>query len=252
MIGRVRSLRALPVLVYLAAVLLFGLDPSARSDFPLDDAWIFRVYARALAHGEGFAYDGTRQEAGATSPLWVIATAPAEWLAPLGSGAVVLAVKLAGAALGLAAVLAARAIALRLTASPRAAALAACLFALEPRLLFSALSGMETPLLVAAWSGALAAWLARRHRLALALLAALPVIRPEALVLLPLALAIWLDGRRPAQSAPVPLAWLCVPALPALAWLLFCLLATGHPLPNTFYLKSRPFRLGADELRVVW
>ena len=102
-----RGLRALPVLVYLAALVGFAGEPGALSGFPLDDAWIFRVYARALAHGDGFAYDGARQEAGATSPLWVVATAPAQWLEPLGTAAVVLAVKAQGAALGLAAVLAA-------------------------------------------------------------------------------------------------------------------------------------------------
>ncbi|MEX2207094.1 MAG: hypothetical protein WEF50_12770 [Myxococcota bacterium] len=247
-----RILRALPVLVLLAALAAFAREPGALAGFPLDDAWIFRVYARALAHGEGFAYDGARQEAGATSPLWVVASAPAERLAPLGSGAVVLGVKAIGALLALAAVLAAFAIAQSVSGSARVAALAASLFALEPRVVFSALSGMENALLVALWTGALAAWLARRHALALGLWALLPVTRPEALVLLPIALLVWLDWVRRAGFRPARLAWLAVALLPAIAWSLFCLHATGHALPNTFYLKAQPFRLGASELAVAW
>jgi len=65
--------------------------------------------------------------------------------------------------------------------------LGASLLALEPRFLFSSLSGMEVNLLLALWTGGAAALLAGRPLLSVALFSLAPVTRPEAIVILPFA-----------------------------------------------------------------
>src|SRR5882724_7278458 len=87
-----------PAILYFATLLVFVLwSPASRGQFPLDDAWIHRVYARSFAWGHGFAYNDGVQEAGCTSPLWAVISAPAHWLEPaLGTAGVVWAVKLLG------------------------------------------------------------------------------------------------------------------------------------------------------------
>jgi len=239
---------AIPAIVYLAAVALFIKDGFALLDFPLDDAWIHRVYSRALAFGHGLAYNIGQQEAGSSSPLWSMLTAPAHWLGALGTDAVVLAVKAIGVLLGLCTVLSVQRLAHRLGGSRATAVLAAALFGLDPRLLFSALSGMETCLLVAVLTGACLALTARRPLWFLTLIGLAPVIRPEAAVLLPFALTgvamVLKSDRRPAAKALA----CSLPVLPAALWSGFCLGATGHVLPNTFYMKAHGFAIGASEL----
>src|SRR3990172_8660415 len=71
-------------------------------------------------------------------------------------------------------------------------------------------------------------------------LAVAPVVRPEALVAcVPAAgaLAAGLAARRSRWG------WV-IAELPALAtmggWVAFCVVVTGHPLPNTYYVKHQP------------
>ena len=75
-------------------------------------------------------------EAGSTSPLWAILTAPAHWLSFTGSDATTLAIKLIGVLLGLACVWIVQRIACGLLRSRFAGCCAAVLFAVDPRLLF--------------------------------------------------------------------------------------------------------------------
>jgi hypothetical protein len=227
-----------PAIVYGAAVVVFlAWSPANRTGFPLDDAWIHRVYARSFAWGHGFAYNDV-QEAGCTSPLWAVISAPAHWLEPaFGVAGVVWAVKLLGAALGALAVAAVYRLGRQLCGAAWPGALAASLFAGEPALAFSALSGMEVALVVCAWLWLLAALHAERWRLAAVLLGVLPVARPEAMLLVGLCLAVLAiqRGRKlVALITPWSVIW-CV--LPTAAWIAFCELATGHLLPNTYYLK---------------
>ena len=78
---RDRIVRVLPAVAYLAAAAAFVKNRFSLLDFPLDDAWIHQVYARSLALGCGFAYNSGQPEAGSTSPLWSLLTAPAQWQA---------------------------------------------------------------------------------------------------------------------------------------------------------------------------
>ncbi|MBK8480023.1 MAG: hypothetical protein IPL40_02440 [Proteobacteria bacterium] len=252
-----------PLLLYAAACAAFLVaSDAARSDFPLDDAWIHQVYARAFAQGQGLAYNEGAQEAGATSPLWAIANAPVHGVAALlGPAAVPWGAKLLGVGLGAAAIVALFLVAGTALQAAWAAAAAASLLALEPRLIFSALSGMETALLLALWLGAVAAVLRQRRWLALTLFGLAPLARPEALVLLGLALPAWalLQGRRPWwRSLPrggrraATAGALALLAGPTLGWSLFCHAVNGGWLPNTYYLKAHSFSLGASSLRTLW
>lgn len=71
----------IPCAVFLILIFHFtAFSPYGWTDFPLDDAWIHQVYSRSIAHGDGFQYNDGEQEAGSSSPLWSILTAPAHWL----------------------------------------------------------------------------------------------------------------------------------------------------------------------------
>lgn len=249
---RTRPWWLVPAVVYLAALIAFlAWSPASRDEFPLDDAWIHRVYARSFAWGHGFAYNDGVQEAGCTSPLWAILSAPPQWLEPLGLGAVVWAVKLLGAALGAAAVAAVHALTRRLGAAPWAAAMAAALFACEPALMFDALSGMEVVLLLALWLWALVAIHAQRWRATALLIGLLPVARPEGVLLAAACVVVVAAQQRRQWRAWITPWTIAAAALPTALWIGFCELATGHLLPNTYYLKASG-ELGSHALALVF
>jgi hypothetical protein len=244
-------LRFVPALVYAVAVVLFVKDRYSLFDFPLDDAWIHRVYSQAVAFGRGMAYNAGVQEAGSTSPLWSVVSAPVHWLEGLGTH-VAAAVKAIGVLLGLISVYAVRGIAVRVTGSMLAGLLAASLFALEPRLHFAAFSGMENTLLLALWLGGLTAILSGRPVLFAALSGLMAVTRPEAALVLPFAVVcLFLD--HDVRSRPRAwLAGLVLMALPLGLWCAFCRSVTGHWLPNTYYRKATPFGLDSERLQSGW
>lgn len=245
--------RLVPYAVYGVALWAFvGGSPYPLSDFPLDDAWIHRVYASAFARGHGFQYNpGGGQEAGSTSPLWVLVSAPAHWLEPFGPAAVVLGVKATEVGLGVLVLNAIQQLGTEAMGTALGGTIAAALFAAEPRFLFSILSGMENVLLLVVWAYGTCAFALRRRIRSLVWFSLAPVARPEALILLPL----WLVGRWLLDRARRPTlaehgAWLLAWA-PVLLWGLFCRSVNGHWLPTTFYMKSRSFELGWPEVGVA-
>ncbi len=247
----IRILRPLPYLLFLAALVLYADNAYALFDFPLDDAWIHRVYARSIALGRGLAYNGSVQETGSTSPAWVLLTAPWEWLSFLGTEAVVLGVKATGASLALLAIHGVRRIAALLTGSEPVALVAATVFALDPRLVFAALSGMEPILLLALLLGAVCAILEDRPRWLAFGLGIAMITRPEAVVFVPFVALAHLLYHRDHTPALDPRN-LALALVPPLAWLVFCKVVTGHALPNTFYAKGLPFTLSLEKLRLGW
>jgi hypothetical protein len=242
----------IPAAVYGAAIFCFVGDRHSLCGFPLDDAWIHRVYSRSVSQGDGFAYNEGVQEAGCTSPLWVIVTAPVHWAERFGADRVVLLVKLVGVLLGLSAVRAAAILGQRLSGSAWMGCVAASLLALEPRLLFSALSGMETMLLVAFWMWVCVALVRGQFVLALVLFSVLPVTRPEAVLVLPLSAWAMIGLIRRRGRGVLTVAACAIPVVPVLLWMLFCHSVAGHWLPNTYYLKSRPFHLWPADLQMAW
>jgi hypothetical protein len=213
-----------------------------------DDAFIHIEFARSLAAGRGFAFNG-RVVAGDTAPLWDFLLAATHSLIPdwLAAGKVL---TVLGAALGLTG---AYAFARRLASSMIPARPDATLFPAAVLLLIVAnpytcswiFSGME-PLAASglAFFAVLAATQAQpsiKTFLAACLIAGImPLLRPEmffltALLILPL-LAQW--RRLPGNpTSPSKLAafvsGLFLVAAPVLLWSLYSLRAFGHLLPNT-------------------
>lgn len=228
----------IPIFLFICGLGFFIADISCLDSFPLDDAWIHRVYAQSFAFGRGFEYNSGTQEAGATSPLWAIVSAPVHWLEPLGVFSVVLAVKILGIFLGILILLVLQKMTERVTGSAITACIAASLFALEPRFLFSALSGMETLLLVVLWLSACYLILLSQWDPAMVLLSLTPVTRPEALLLMPIGIGLlFFYGKQ--ISWPKKLFLTVFAGIPFGLWSLFCYFTTGHWLPNTFYVKAQ-------------
>ncbi|MDH3217723.1 MAG: hypothetical protein OEN01_15855, partial [Candidatus Krumholzibacteria bacterium] len=220
----------IPSSIFLVGVGIFASNAFSLFDFPLDDAWIHRVYSRSFAFGQGFQYNEGVQEAGSTSPLWSIVTSPAHWLEPLGTRAVVVVVKIISVLLGLAAIAAILQLAVRITSSRAAGIVAASLVALEPRFLFGALSGMETPLLLLLWLCAFLAVASRKWWLAAIAIGLTPVTRPEAVVVVTLFTfaMLWVIRR---EWSLRQIALVIVPWIPVGLWAMFCRYATGHWMP---------------------
>ncbi len=247
-----KLLNHLPLLLFFLAILYFiSASSFSFTEFPLDDAWIHRVYARSIAQGHGFAYNTGIQEAGSTSPLWSILTAPSHWFEGAGTDVVVLLVKIIGIALGLLVVWSVQNIAMKFTNMKSIGILTASFIALEPRLLYSALSGMETGLLLALLLCGTVALLHRRRFTALILFSLTPVTRPEALVFFPFIILIFLVQERQ-KSLIKTLLELLILGIPMMIWIIYCLFTNGHPLPNTFYVKATSFQFGMDTLKMAW
>lgn len=245
--------------VVMAGVFLGDVSPgndAAWRGFPLDDAWIHLVYARSVAtHGVPSYVDGAL-EAGFTSPLWMLLLAVVELLGRAGAPVVAL-TKGLGVACAAAASLGVLALARRLGASLGAAAVAALLLSASPTFGFAQVSGMEVALAGAAAVWALERAAAGADRAAGWLLAAAALARPEMAVLVAVVVAAGIRwesvapggagegrGRRlrgPAWSLVLP------PLLAGVLWSAYCLAVTGHPLPNTFYVKA-----GGGGLGGVW
>jgi hypothetical protein len=220
------------------ALLWAGNGAPSIWEFPLDDAWIHQVYARGLVTDGMPTYNPGVPEAGFTSPLWLLALAP---LQLVGADPVLGAKLLSLLAAILAAVGIAR-LAVLLGAAPERAWLAPPVVLLAPGFLFAALSGMEVTLCAALLAHGLADALGTHTRRGGLWLGLAAVTRPEAIVVVSLlAVLRW----RKALS-------LAGPAMILVAlWASYNLWATGHPLPNTFTVKSTTAGLG-HKLRYLW
>ncbi len=232
-----------------AAIFLLASRLTYAIGFPLDDSWIHQTYARNLAlHGE-WAYRLGTPSAGSTAPLWSallaigfwLRLAPYAWTYLLGVSAL--------AALAIIAESAAR----RLLPDYRPALpWVGLFFALEWRMVWAALSGMETLLHALLLTGVLTALMTGSRRyLTLGLLTGLSVwVRPDGLTLLgPIALTVVLTE----ASSPARLRALIACALGFGAifflYLLFNLAIGGTPMPNTFYAKQAEY--AAWQLRPI-
>jgi len=241
----------IPVSLFFLASAFFVLNSFSIFDFPLDDAWIHRVYSRSFAFGNGFQYNEGIQEAGQTSPLWAIISSPAHWIERLwGTKAMVAFVKLIGFALGIIIITTVRKMTEVISHSQMLGIVTASLFALEPRLLFSVFSGMENILLIALWVTATYQFIKKKWGISFLLFGLTPVTRPEALIVLPICiLALFFLGEKKFLKRPAAWGGLL---LPFLLWSIFCRFTNGHFLPNTFYLKSRPFSLDLKSMEISW
>lgn len=207
----------------------------------VDDAFIAFRYAANLGAGHGLVFNPGERVEGISNLGWALV------LAATGARDLPATAKALGLALALATLLLTAATARRLAAAgPGAAAgppawlLVAplpLLIAASPDWLYFSLAGMETALVsalvaLALWAAARGAW---RWPPAAAC-AALVLVRPEAVLVWPLAAAALAVGRRAGWrelAAPGALVAAAAGSL-TLARLAYY----GEPLPNTFYAKS--------------
>ena len=246
------AVAALGCLLYFGAELYF-LD--GHLGFPLDDSWIHLQFARNLAEGHGFSYDGLRPMPGSTAPLWTALLA----LGFVGGSTLVPLIwaKVLGVVCFFTALLACDRLAVELGLSTRGRRLVTVVVASSHWLVWSALSGMEILFFtsLALWGLALEQRERRgpRGEGAAAIPWSLPVFalsalaRPEGYLLLALALGWrllelraddegWHVGWRPVDRggrlAVVAVALLVLPNL------LFTYWASGSLLPTTFAVKA--------------
>ena len=212
--------------------------------FPLDDAWIHLQFARNLAEGAGMSFNPGVPSSGSTAPLWTLCLAP---LLALGVSPVT-----AGLALGIVLTVASAIAAVeftRLATGSRAtAAFAGVCVAVSGRVVWAAVSGMEGPLFTFLTLAALIAYVLAltspgRSWGLWGLLAGLAgTARPEAFVIFAVLAAHWClgPGSQSRRSHPVSLLRPAVLfGIVAVAYVTFNYHGGGHPLPMTFYAKSR-------------
>lgn len=219
--------------------------------FPLDDAYIYQVYARNLVRGEGYAFNAGRPDSAATALLWALLLSglhAQELIDPL------VATKLLGSVLAFLACGALGVAVARWTGSALGGATASAALALTPRVAWAALAGMDPPLTLALVAGALALASGPRPGIAsLVLLGLAGFSRPEAFALLPIAALAALGSRvlrlasgpREAGGGRFPLEPRCLllGAGAMLAYATVNFLLAGDPLPSTFRAKVGPASL---------
>jgi len=212
-----------------------------RIGFPLDDAWIHLTYARNLAeHGE-WAYRIGQQSAGSTAPLWtfllaigfLIGLAPYVWTYLLGWVVLTLLA------------ICAENIARKLVASYQTQIpWAGLFFVFAWHLTWSAVSGMETllhGLIILAVLGALIG--GSRRYLALGLLAGLSIwVRPDGMTLFGPILFVGLLSEKTWHLRGEAI-WKSLLGFSSMffPYLLFNLMLSGNPMPNTFYAKQAEY-----------
>ena len=213
-----------------------------RIGFPLDDTWIHLTYARNLAeHGE-WAFRLGERSAASTAPLWTVLLsigylldlAPYSWTYFLGWVVLTL--------LGIQAENKAR----KLIESykPRIPWVG-LFFVLAWHLTWSAVSGMETLLhgfIIFVILGELIS--GSRRYLTLGLLAGLSIwVRPDGLTLLgPILFAAFFNENSWSARGQAILKALVGFGALFFLYLLFNLLLSGNPMPNTFYAKQAEYK----------
>lgn len=237
-----------PISLLLAGSLALGAFAlNAPGGVPLDDAWIHFQFARNLARGDGFSFNPGQPTAGSTAPLWTFLLAGVYLI----GGRFPVAGQVLSGVCFLAALAVTYALARQLTGSRWLAWLAGMVVAVNGRMVWAGLSGLETCLFATLSLVAIAAHLrdrARaRHRLLTVVLFGLTALsRPEGYLLFALSLAdltffAWRFTSHASRLMPHVLRIACsiflFTAIVA-PYLLFSLKTSGHLLPNTYHAKT--------------
>lgn len=225
---------ALSLGIYLAASALY-----LRLGFPLDDSWIHLTYARNLALRGEWAFLPGVPSAGSTAPLWSALLAIG-FLAGTGLAPYVWTYFLGGLFLFALAAFAEISARRLLTSYRPRLPLIGFFFAFEWHLVWSAGSGMETLLHASLVTMVLILLTEPSPRpLTLGLLTALSVwVRPDGLTLLgPALLVLLLKEKRLSNLTRFFIGFGFLFGL----YLLFNLMLSGNPFPNTFYAKQAEY-----------
>jgi len=241
------------------AVEVYLLD--GQMAFPLDDSWIHLQFARNLAAGEGLVFNPGKLVAGSTAPLWTALVSLIYFL----PGNPVFWVKLLGVLLFLVGGWVTFRLGLELALPRSLSMLASMLTVSTSWLVWSALSGLEIPLFVVLSLVAIELHLEERRDgarppLSLLVMAIGALARPEALLLMVLALMdrllcferdskgdlVW---QRPGVSS-----WFLVLlgiAVVLVPMGLFNWSASGSVLPTTFSAKTPGMARWLPEMRFL-
>ena len=259
-VGRVAAVlrggRPLWIVVGLAAAVAAGLGiafaraataPGGGSVLPLDDPYIYFVYARNTAAGHFLAYNpGDPPSSGGTSTLWTLLLAAGFRLGVPAGGAVAWCLALAAACL--AAYLLVFVLCCRTAgAGWTGAGLAAVATAVYGRFAWGAFSGLEIPLSALAVGAVALALLRAGDGPAVPLLCgALILVRPDiGLAAVPAAL-LWAVERRRTRNL-----WALLPAATAVVFDLAWRWAGHQPATNGTLVKTRLFAPGAHLAHLV-
>ena len=229
---------------WIAVVLFFAMAPQ-YAGYVTDDSYIYAHFADNLAHHGELAFNRGEPVHAATSPLWaafgaigpMVGVESIDWL------------RNGGLLLGALAVLVlSRMLVRELGSRPEFAWVAVLVVATEPWLVRWSSSAMETPLAALLVAIALDATLRptdrvawRRAALAVGLL---PLVRPEALLL------VAIFGVHVLRSPSVRTRWdlYVLAAGPFAAWTALAIPLYGHPLPETMRAKSTPLGFRPERL----
>jgi hypothetical protein len=232
-----------------------------RTGFPLDDAWIHQTYARNLALRGEWAFNPGKTSGGSTAPLWSallaigfwLKLAPYAWTYLLGTTAL-WGISLIGENMVRGLVQ---------TYHPRFPWVGVVL-ALEWHLVWAAVSGMETLLYALLVTATLTfVIMGSQKYFGQGLLIGLSVwVRPDGISLLgPAALAILLSTSPWVKRLRGLIGLALGFGSPFALYLLFNLIVSGHPWPNTFYAKQAEYaiylklpiveRLGSEALQFL-
>ena len=244
-----RAIWLVLLVVHIVLALMFVFDRSPGTDaaltgFPLDDTWIHMVYARNLAQSGLPYYNDGVLEAGFTSPLWLVFGALAHLVASLSGVSAVVIVKVLGVLLAWLTSVALFEICRRLTEVFASSVLCGLYVAALPVMAFSQVSGMEICLTTCLATWAILCLLKTRFLLGGVLLGLGAIARPESAVLTALVvLLVFLLGSSESRWGKLNrVLKLLLPTVILLSlWSVFCLVITGHPMPNTFYAKASPY-----------
>jgi len=226
----------------LAALLFFSileLRTTSTLGFPLDDSWIFWVFAKNLATGQGFSFNPGEPVLGTTSILWVLILAGSYVF----THSVLFISKFWGALLFLLSIFLTYRICLFHTREEKVAFLGALTVALSPPLVFGALSGMEISLATLLLCLTLYFHLQEKRRVRKIFLA--PILgalcfaaRPELISLYPLLLVDDYINRENGGAWSVMIRKGLTFAISLSPVFIFSYLATGDLLANTLAAKT--------------
>lgn len=231
---------ALAVFISLAFYIAFSAI-TYRIGFPLDDSWIHQTYARNLALRAEWSFLPGELSAGSTSPLWTILLSigfllhlsPYIWTYLWGG------ILLFGIA-WLVELILRRTVPLYKPNYPWAG----CLFAVEWHLVWAAFSGMETILHCFLVLFVISILLSgTRNYLVAGIVVGVSLwVRPDGLTLLgPLFLAILFTESNTSSRLRAVLRLVFGFSVFFFPYLLFNLVISGTPMPNTFYAKQAEY-----------